>query len=156
MNAAETMTLEPLDAKVARFAGMIFVVGVLGALATPAASWLWATMRLEQPAVPAATLLGSFFLTNLAHGWVLAYVVLLRRALGAPRLGGSLSWIAATMIAAGFAPLAAIKAIQLSHGGLIEDWKVWVVFATVGVLQFAALLLSRRPIRRVEAELAGV
>lgn len=156
MNAVGTTALEPLDPKVARFAGMIFVVAVLGVLATPLAAGLWAAMRLQQPVVAAASLLASFFLTNLAHGWVLAYLVLLRRGLQAPRLGGRVLWIAATMILAGVAPLGAIKAIQLAHGGLIEAWKVWVVFATVVLLQLVALVLGRRPIRRVETELGSI
>lgn len=156
MDTASNIALEPLDSKVARFAGMIFVVAALGVLATLVAAGLWAALRLEQPVVPAAALIGSFFLTSLSHGWVLAYVVLLRRGLQAPRLGGGLALVGLAMVVAGFAPLLAIKAIQLAHGGLIEGWKVWVVFAPVVLLQLVALVLSRRPIRRVETELGSI
>ena len=153
MNAVSTAVLEPLDSKVERFATMMLVVGGLGLLAAIGSAVLWPIFRMEQPVVASVALLAAFFFADLTHGWVLAYVVLLRKSFDAPRLGGAVAGPAVSAVLACFAPLGAIKAVQFAHGGLIEDWKVWATLGVTIALQAWALSTSRRLVRSVEAAL---
>ena len=102
MNAVSTAVLEPLDSKVERFATMMLVVGGLGLLAALGSAVLWPIFRMEQPVVASVALLAAFFFADLTHGWVLAYVVLLRKSFDAPRLGGAVAGPAVSAVLAAF------------------------------------------------------